>query len=146
MTYFWLRLIHLTCAAFFIGGVFFELMIVSRAARELAPQAREQFAKAQGRRARQVMHWVVLGVYGAGIGLAWMYKDVLAQPFSSHFGLLLSIKIVLALSILGHFVSVVFFLRKGRMTPRVSHFIHLSVFTQMLGILFLAKAMTLLNW
>lgn len=146
MTYFWLRLIHLTCAAFFIGGVFFELMIVSRAARELAPEPREQFAKAMGRRARQVMHWVVLGVYGAGFGLAWIYRDQLAQPFASHFGLLLSIKIVLALSILCHFLSVVFFLRKGRMTPKVSRIIHISVFTQMLGIVFLAKAMTLLNW
>ncbi len=92
------------------------------------------------------MHWVVLALYGAGVGLAWHYRAALAQPFTSSFGTLLTLKICLALSILGHFILVVLLMRSGRMTPARSRLIHLSVLVQMLAILFLAKAMFLLSW
>ena len=59
---------------------------------------------------------------------------------------MLTLKICLAVSILGHFLGVVFLMRSGRMTPARSRLIHLSVLVQMLGILFLAKAMFLLSW
>ena len=88
----------------------------------------------------------VLALYGAGIGLAWHYRAALAQPFASSFGTLLTLKICLALSILGHFILVVLLMRSGRMTPARSRLIHLSVLVQMLAILFLAKAMFLLSW
>ncbi len=146
MTYLLLKFVHLAAAAFFIGGVFFEVMILSRAARSLEPEPRERLSKALGQRARQVMHWVVLALYGAGLGLAWHYRAALAAPFASSFATLLTLKIGLALSILGHFLLVVFLMRSGRMTPARSRLIHLSVLVQMLGILFLAKAMFLLNW
>lgn len=146
MLYLLLKFVHLSAAAFFIGGVFFEVMILSRATRQLDEAPRAQLSKALGRRARQVMHWVVLALYGAGIGLAWHYRAALAQPFASSFGTLLTLKICLALSILGHFLFVVFLMRSGRMTPARSRLIHLSVLVQMLGILFLAKAMFLLSW
>lgn len=146
MSYLLLKFIHLTAAAFFIGGVFFELMILSRAAQQLPAAPREQLAKALGARARSVMHWVVLALYGAGLGLAWQYRALLAEPFASSAGLLLSLKIALALSILGHFIGVVYLMRTGRLTPLRSRRIHLSVLVHMLGILFLAKAMFLLNW
>lgn len=118
MLYLLLKFVHLSAAAFFIGGVFFEVMILSGAARQLDEAPRAQLSKALGRRARQVMHWVVLALYGAGIGLAWHYRAALAQPFASSFGTLLTLKICLALSILGHFLFVVFLIRTGRMTPR----------------------------
>jgi hypothetical protein len=146
MLYLLLKFVHLSAAAFFIGGVFFEVMILSGAARQLDEAPRAQLSKALGRRARQVMHWVVLALYGAGIGLAWHYRAALAQPFASSFGTLLTLKICLALSILGHFLFVVFLMRTGRMTPPRSRLIHLSVLVQMLAILFLAKAMFLLSW
>ncbi|MGQ7958026.1 CopD family copper resistance protein [Pseudomonas sp. SP16.1] len=146
MTYLLLKFVHLAAAAFFIGGVFFEVMILSRAARSLEPEPRERLSKALGQRARQVMHWVVLALYGAGLGLAWHYRAALAAPFASSFATLLTLKIGLALSILGHFLLVVLLMRSGRMTPARSRLIHLSVLVQMLGILFLAKAMFLLNW
>ncbi len=146
MLYLLLKFVHLAAAACFIGGVFFEVMILSRAARTLEPAPREQLSKALGQRARQVMHWVVLALYGAGLGLAWHYRSALAQPFASSFGTLLTLKICLALSILGHFLGVVFLMRTGRMTPARSRLIHLSVLVQMLGILFLAKAMFVLSW
>jgi len=146
MVYLLLKFAHLAAAAFFIGGVFFEVMILSRAARSLEPGPREQLSRALGQRARKVMHWVVLVLFGAGLGLAWHYRAALAQPFASSFGTLLTLKICLAVSILGHFLGVVFLMRSGRMTPARSRLIHLSVLVQMLGILFLAKAMFLLNW
>lgn len=146
MLYLLLKFVHLTAAACFIGGVFFEVMILSRAARQLDEALRAQLSRALGQRARQVMHWVVLALYGAGVGLAWHYRTALAQPFASSFGTLLTLKICLALSILGHFILVVLLMRSGRMTPARSRLIHLSVLVQMLAILFLAKAMFLLSW
>jgi len=146
MVYLLLKFAHLAAAAFFIGGVFFEVMILSRAARSLEPGPRQQLSRALGQRARKVMHWVVLVLFGAGLGLAWHYRAALAEPFASSFGTLLTVKICLALSILGHFLVVVFLMRTGRMTPARSRLIHLSVLVQMLGILFLAKAMFLLSW
>src|SRR5690606_17087662 len=146
MLYLLLKFVHLSAAAFFIGGVFFEVMILSRAARQLDEEPRAQLCRALGQRARQVMHWVVLALYGAGVALAWQYRAALAQPFASSFGTLLTLKICLALSILGHFLFVVLLMRSGRMTPARSRLIHLSVLVQMLGILFLAKAMFLLSW
>lgn len=146
MLYLLLKFVHLTAAACFIGGVFFEVMILRRAARQLDEAPRAQLSRALGQRARQVMHWVVLALYGAGVGLAWHYRAALAQPFTSSFGTLLTLKICLALSILGHFILVVLLMRSGRMTPARSRLIHLSVLVQMLAILFLAKAMFLLSW
>ena len=143
MAYLLVKFVHLIAAAFFIGGVFFEVMILSRATPVLHPGAREQLSKALGRRARQVMHWVVMALYGAGLTLAWHYRAALAEPFASRFSTLLSVKIFLALSILGHFLAVVYFMRAGRLTAARSRFIHLSVLVQMVAIVFLAKAMVL---
>lgn len=93
MSYLLLKFIHLTAAAFFIGGVFFEVMILSPAARQLEQAPREQLSKALGIRARRVMHWVVLALFGAGLGLAWRYRAVLHDPLASSFGTLLALKI-----------------------------------------------------
>ncbi|WP_417661141.1 CopD family copper resistance protein [Pseudomonas sp.] len=141
MSYLLIKILHLGAAAFFIGGVFFEVMIVSRASRQLSDEARAQLSFALGVRARKVMHWVVLVLYGAGIALAWNYRGILAQPFASSFSFLLSLKIAFALSILGHFIFVVWLLRTGRATPWRSKLIHYSVLTQMLIIVVLAKSM-----
>ena len=56
------------------------------------------------------------------------------------------LKIILALSILGHFLLVVVLMRSGRMTPQRSRRIHISVLLHMLGVIFLAKAMFLISW
>jgi len=146
MTYLLLKFLHISAAAFFIGGGFFEVMILSHAARQLETGPREQLSRALGQRARQVMHWVVLVLYGAGLGLAWQYRAALHAPFASSFGTLLSLKILLALSILCHFLGVAYLLRTGRMTPARSRLIHVSVLVQMIAILFLAKGLFLLAW
>ncbi|MEH6483717.1 MULTISPECIES: hypothetical protein [Pseudomonas] len=141
MSYLLIKIIHLCAAAFFIGGVFFEVMILSRASSQLPADARAQLGTALGARARKVMHWVVLALYGAGLALAWNYRAVLAHPFASSFSFLLSLKLLFALSILGHFIVVVWLMRTGRSTPKRSRIIHLSVLTQMICIVVLAKSM-----
>lgn len=146
MLYLSLKTLHLIAAVFFIGGVFFEVMILSRATQALDEGPRQQLSKALGQRARRVMHWVVLALYGAGIALAWQYRALLRDPLASSFATLLSLKILLAVSILGHFIGVVYLLRSGRMTPSRSRAIHLSVLVQMLLILLLAKSMFVLSW
>lgn len=146
MSYLLLKFIHLTAAAFFIGGVFFEIMVVSRATRTLEPEAQKQFGSAFGQRAKQVMPWVILALYSAGLLLAgFYYRGVLAQPFATTFGFLLALKILLAFSILGHFFTVMVLMKNKKITPKISRWIHRSVFVQMIGILFLAKAMFLLS-
>lgn len=146
MLYLLLKFVHLTAAAFFIGGVFFEVMILSKAARQLDVEPREQLSKALGQRARKVMHWVVLALFGAGLGLAWHYRAALADPLVSSFGTLLTLKICLALSILCHFLLVAYLMRSGRMTPARSRKIHISVLVHMLFVVFLAKSMFVLSW
>jgi hypothetical protein len=139
------KFVHLAAAAFFIGGVFFQVIILSRATGVLHRGAREQLTRSLGQQASLFMQWVVLALYGAGLALAWHYRAALVDPLASRFGTLLALKICLALSILGHFVAVVILLRSGRMTAKRSQLIHASVLVQMLGIVFLAKAMVLLN-
>ncbi|MCC7516884.1 MAG: hypothetical protein IT470_06040 [Pseudomonadales bacterium] len=143
--YLTLKFIHLTAAAFFIGGVFFELLIVSQAAKQLDANSQHQFERALGQRAKRIMPWVILTLYAAGLALAGhYYRGVLAQPFTSTFGTLLTLKIVLALSIFAHFLTVMIQMKRKRLTPTLSRWIHRSVFVQMIAILFLAKGMFLL--
>lgn len=144
--YLLVKFAHLLTAAFFIGGVFFEVMILSKATPQLSTDERARLSKALGARARVVMHWVVLVLFGAGIWLAWQYRTALAAPLDSSFAILLTLKITVAVSILLHFLAVVHLLRNGRMTPRISRAIHISVLLQMIIIVFLAKAMFLVTW
>ena len=145
MTYLLLKFAHLLAAAFFVGGVFFEVMILSRSAAGLDEAPRRQLSRLLGQRARKIMPWVVLTLYVAGFGLLWRYRGALQTPFASSFGILLSLKVVLALSILAHFIAVLALMASGRMTPRRSRWIHRSVLLQMILILFLAKGMFLLG-
>jgi len=75
------------------------------------------------------------------VGMAWRYHTVLAQPFESTLGTLLSLKILLALSVLAHFIYAVRLGAQGRLKSRQSRLIHLSVFAHVVAIVFLAKAM-----
>ena len=86
-------------------------------------------------------------IFGAGLGMVWTrYLPLLADPLASSFGTLLSLKILLALSVLGHFFSAMFLLHSGRMNSTYFRRIHLSVFSHMVGIVLLAKGMFYLSW
>ena len=61
-------------------------------------------------------------------------------------GLLLTIKIVLALSVFGHFATAMILRRRGVLGGRRSRNLHLSVFGHVLLIVLLAKAMFYWSW
>lgn len=141
MSYPLLLTLHLFGALIFVGAVFFEILILDGARKHVSRAAMRAVEVAVMRRARQLMPWVLLVLYGAGVGMAWSYRTALEHPFESSFALMLTLKIVLALSVLGHFVRAITWSLRGRMTARRSRFIHLSVFCHMIGIVLLAKGM-----
>ncbi len=146
MSYSLLHVVHLLAAIAFIGTLFFEVIILAQVKPQLGAAAVVELEQALGRRTRTVLHWVVLLVYGAGIGLAWQHRQALADPFASSFATLLSLKIVLAVGVFLSFGLVAMLLRSGRMTPGLYRKLHWAVLAQMLGIVLLAKGMFYLHW
>jgi len=146
MSYSLLHVVHLLAAIAFIGTLFFEVIILAQVKPQLGSAAVVELEQTLGRRTRTVLHWVVLLVYGAGIGLAWQHRQALADPFASSFATLLSLKIVLAVGVFLSFGLVAMLLRSGRMTPGLYRKLHWAVLAQMLGIVLLAKGMFYLHW
>lgn len=133
---------HLFGALIFVGAVFFEVLILDAVRKDVDRDAMRAVEKAVGQRARRIMPWAVFVLYGAGVGMVLnYYQDVLRHPLQSTFGTLLALKIALAISVLGHFVTAVTWMLRGKMSLRRSRFIHLSVFVQMIAIVLLAKLM-----
>lgn len=137
--------LHLFAAFVFVGTVFFEVLILEGIRPHVPRDAMRLVEGAIGRRARKLMPWAILVLYGAGIGMAWQYRSILAHPFDSGAGLLLSVKIILALSVLGHFVFAMIMGGKGLLKGRMVQRIHISVFTHMIAIVLIAKIMFRLN-
>ncbi len=138
--------LHLLAAIAFAGTVFFEVVMLEGVRRHLPPESMRAVERAIGNRATAVMPWVLLTLYAAGLGLAWQHRAALAQPLASSFGLLLALKIGLALSVFGHFATAMFWRRRGVLGGRRSRRLHLSVFCHVLAIVLLAKAMFYLRW
>ncbi|MFJ3374066.1 hypothetical protein ACIPLA_03980 [Pseudomonas sp. NPDC086112] len=132
---------HLLAAIAFIGTLFFEVVIWHRARQQLADTTQSTADQAIAVRSRKVLHGVVLLLYGAGIGLAWQYRGALSQPLASSFGLLLSLKILLALSIIGHYLLLAYWLTHARLTTTRASWIRRSILGHMVLIVILAKAM-----
>ncbi len=147
MSYPILHVLHLFAALMFIGTVFFEVLILEGVRRHVPAEAMRVLERGIGRRARRLMPWVVLMLFGAGLGMAWLrYWPMLAAPAASAFATLLTLKVVLAASVFGHFLLAMGLFRSGRMSARWSRFIHLSVFTHVVAIVLLAKGMFYLSW
>ncbi|AZD99512.1 CopD family copper resistance protein [Pseudomonas chlororaphis] len=139
--------LHLFAALVFIGTVFFEVLFLEHIRKQLPAKLMVLLEQGIAGRARQLMPWVLLALFGAGLGMVWArYLPVLAAPLASAFGTLLLLKILLAASVLGHFGVAMLLFRSGRMNARYSRFIHHSLFGHMLLIVLLAKAMFYLNW
>lgn len=141
-----LLIVHLFAALLFVGTVFFEVLILQRVDRDVPRKAMLQVEAGIGRRARRIMPWVLLALYASGLGMAWQYRAALAHPFASGFGLMLSLKIALALGVAGHFLFAMAQQAHGRLTGARSRRLHLSLFWHMVGIVLLAKAMFHLGW
>lgn len=141
MSYPLLLVIHLFAAIMFVGTVFFEVIMLEGVRKHVPKEVMRSMESAIGKRARAIMPWVLLMLFGAGLGLSWFHKAALAVPTASSFGLLLSIKILLALSVLGHFITAMVLHRLGRLRSRASQRIHISVFIHVILIVLLAKLM-----
>lgn len=146
MGYGLLLMVHLLAAIAFVGTVFFEVLMLSAVRRHLPSELMRTVEGALGSRAVCVMPWVLLALYAAGIGLAWHYRGVLSAPLASGLGTLLFLKILLALSVLGHFFTAMFWRRRGLLNGSRSRRLHLSVFAHVLVIVLLAKAMFYFAW
>lgn len=132
---------HLLAAIAFIGTLFFEVFIWHSARQQLAGAPQAIMDQAISVRSRKVLHGVVLLLYSAGLGLAWLHRGALSQPLASHFGTLLSLKMTLALSIIGHYLLLAYWLRKSRLSTSRATWIRRSILGHMLLIVILAKAM-----
>lgn len=142
MTYAVAHLVHLFCAITFVGGVFFEALVLSVLhSKHVSREARREVERAISQRARRVMPFVVLGVFVSGGFLLTRYIDILRDPFASAFGVQLLLKLCLAISVLIHFVVAVSKMYRGTLTVAWSKYIHVAVFCQMVAIVFLAKSM-----
>lgn len=147
MIYPFLLTLHLFAALIFIGTVFFEVLFLESIRKQLSVKVMLLVEQGIGRRARTLMPWVLLVLFGAGLGMIWLrYLPALASPLTSSFGTLLTLKIILAVSVLLHFLGAMFLFRTGRMNARYLHFIHGSLFCHMVGIVLLAKGMFYLTW
>lgn len=141
MAYPLLLVIHLFAAIMFVGTVFFEVLMLEGVRKHVPKEAMRAVEGAIGQRARAVMPWVLLALFSAGFGLAWFHRMALASPGSSNFGLLLSIKILLALSVFAHFLTAMALHHFGRLRSRASQRLHISVFIHVVLIVLLAKLM-----
>lgn len=146
MSYGLLLVLHLLAAIAFAGTVFFEVVMLEGVRKRLPPTLMREVERAVGDRATAIMPWVLLTLYAAGIGLAWQHRAALTQPLASSFGLLLALKILLAVSVFGHFLSAMVWRRRGTLRGPRSRRLHLSVFCHVLAIVVLAKAMYYLQW
>lgn len=135
------QILHLLMAAVFIGTVFFEVMVLARIHGQVPQRSLTLVEEALGARLRRVMPWVILLLFGSGLVLVHRYAAALATPHESAFGLQLAIKVALAVSVLGHFITAMTWMRRSTMTARRNRIIHYSVFVHVLVIAVLAKTM-----
>jgi len=139
--------LHLFAALVFVGTVFFEMLFLESIRKQLPAKVMVLLEQGISRRARQLMPWVLLVLFGAGVAMVWLrYWPVLISPLQSSFGLLLGLKILLAGSVLGHFLWAMWLFRRGRMDARHVQVIHTRVFVHLLAIVLLAKAMFYVTW
>ncbi|WP_426160684.1 hypothetical protein [Pseudomonas sp. DWR1-3-2b2] len=147
MLYLLFLLAHLFAALIFIGTVFFEVLILARLHPQLPARVMVRVEQGVGQRAKVLMPWVLLVLFGAGLGMVWLrYLPALGAPFASSFGTLLTLKLILAASVLLHFLLTMLRMRRGRAGPGYLRFVHLSLFGHMVAIVVLAKSMFYLTW
>lgn len=141
MLYLSLKTLHLLMAIAFIGTLFFQVFILAPVGRQLPEDMRGRMSTLLGQQARHVIHWVALLLYGAGIALVWPYRQALADPLASTFTFLLSVKLLLAVLIIGHYVALIVLRIKGRITERGMRMLNISLLAHAVALVLCAKAM-----
>lgn len=138
----WAHIVHLYCAIAFVGGVIFEALILSSLhSQHISREARREAERVISRRAVRVMPFIVAGVFLSGLVMLHRYGTLLRDPFASAFSTQLTLKLMLAVGVLLHFVIAVYKMRTNTLTVAWSKYIHTAVFLQMMGIVLLAKTM-----
>lgn len=141
------HIIHLFCGVIFVGGVLFEALVLSVLhTKAVSRESRQEVERAISSRATRVMPVVVGLLFLSGLIMLHRHADVLLHPLAHAFNTQLMLKIILAFSVLGHFVVAVFKMKHGTLTKAWSRYIHLAVAIQMIGIVLLAKTMFYVAW
>ena len=136
-----IQTLHLLSAMTFGGVVILEVLILESLHKRLSKETMMEIESGIIRRARQFMPVVIVVLYATGIlMLRAHFPDLSTMPESS-FGRLLMVKIALAGVVLVCFVSAMTLHALDRMNPSIFKTIHLVVFSCVVAIVILAKAM-----
>ena len=138
-------ILHLLAAFLFVGTVTFEVLFLEPVHKRLPVDVRKALGGQLGRACGRCCpgRWRCCT---AGLAMAWQYRGALADPLGSPFGILLSLKIALALSVLAHVLTALTLARRQRLSGALSRRMHVSVFCHMVLIVVLAKAMFHVAW
>jgi hypothetical protein len=142
-----LLMLHLLCAILFIGVVAFEVLILEGIRSFLPVQHMTLVEQGIHIRGRKIMPPIVVLLFITGATMAYAHFEAMDwQIFDSSFGILLSLKILLALSVLVHFILAMKHSICGTMTSKIFKYTHLSVFIHMILIVVLAKSLFYITW
>lgn len=137
---------HLLCACAFIGVVFFEVFILEGMRQHISHNTMIEIETGLVARARQIMPYIVGTLFLSGGYLGYTQFQSIGLLWQDSFSILLSIKVTLALSVLGHFVWALTNAKNGCINSRKFQLTHISVFTHMILIVILAKGMFYFSW
>lgn len=146
MSYQILLTIHVFTAIMFIGVVFFEVIFLESIRKKIPANMMALVQEGITEKARKIMPYVLAFLFLSGLGMAHHHFPHFSGMMSSSFGQLLSIKMAIAFSVLGHFCTAMYLSRNGKMNCSRFKFIHLSVFCHQIIIVFLAKNMFYISW
>lgn len=146
MEYTFTQILHLLCAALFMGVVFFEVFILEGIRKRTPAEVMDEVETNLVARAKFIMPWVVGVLFLSGIMLAYHHFRNMSDPLSSSFHVLLMVKIAVAISVLVHFVTAIRSSVDGCMNSRRFEYTHLSVAIHMVVIVLLAKLMFVVHW
>ncbi len=138
--------IHLLCASAFIGVVFFEVLLLEGIRKRVGAEMMELVEVNLIKRARFIMPWIVGTLFATGIYLGTVHFAGAELSWSNAFIVLLSAKILLAVSVLVHFVTALRAAHTGCMSSTRFQITHISVAIHMVLIVILAKAMFYVAW
>ncbi|MBK9989860.1 MAG: hypothetical protein IPP19_03740 [Verrucomicrobia bacterium] len=133
--------LHLLCAITFIGAVFFEVLVIEPLEKILPDGLGEKLAEAIPAHVRKFMPYIVATLFLTGFAMFWTHFRGDMNFFKTKFGVMLTIKMLLAFTVLGIFASAIRASVKGTMNPCRFKYTHRIVAVLMLGIVLLAKGM-----
>ena len=138
--------VHLFAAVTFIGVVFFEVLFLESIRKKLPADIMGLLQQQISARARKIMPWVIALLFMSGLAMAHQHIPHFKGLVDSSFGMLLSLKMLLAFSVLSHFITAMYLSSNGKMNCSRFKGIHLSVFCHQVVIIFLAKNMFYIQW